>query len=634
MEKVITNVDVLYEIFQYLNLEELLKLTQVCRQFRIVIVDFIWKNKYKNLEVCKMSQHFGMLLTNNAANNNYNRNNEVGYECVKEDKTILNRKDIDTFLQLIVDNIKTLVLYTPTINYKSLNDDNDMMKCSSLIFSPTEFGVTFDYRHRFINLTAISFQHVIICEKDLRLLNRYCSKLQKICLDNCFNSNEKTLVMGEDIKINTLQNMSELKILEITVSDTIDKELTYDLNKILNKLNMLQLVIQIRNFTINEEDDNGVATRQVLGGLTNPCEELTIGYFRSQRIFRKFNNLILNNFKCLKKLVLESWSLISINEDFFKKLQKTCSQLEYLKLQNFEIASFATISTLNTFILENCSGLIWRDLMAILSNMKLKTFSITDTEYIGIFEYFKVATTLENMLVNNCQRNHLKKLFELNNGVNLRNLSTLIWHDNFAQMPIYVATSCLKLRTLITEPSSLLINNLYSLSSLEKLKLRVGRKIKFSKIMIILKHPNLRHFTLTKLEGSDGYDEYDDYLIDYDIYDQELMEFEDKRINLTFLNISLNSFFKIVQDFWFNLLQNNPKLIIMIRYNRLLHNDHTFLKFIINHRKFPKRLKSIKICGYRIEIREFKENFETAIEKIKTFSNLYKDKEDKGYILL
>ncbi|XP_037827520.1 LOW QUALITY PROTEIN: uncharacterized protein LOC119615585 [Lucilia sericata] len=362
--------------FQYLNLEELLKLTKVCTQFRIVIVDFIWKNKYKNLEVCKMSQHFGMLLTNNTANNE--SDNEVGYECVKEDKTILNRKDVDTFLQLIVDNIKMLVLYSPTINYKF----------------PTEFGVTFDQHHRFINLTAISFQHVIISEKDLRLLNRYCNKLEKMCLDNCFNSNEKTLVIGEDIKNTTLQNMTELKILEITVSDTVDKELTYDLNKILNKLNMLQLVIKIRNFVINEDDDNAIATRKALG-LTNPCEELTIGYFRSQRIFRKFNNLMLTNFKCLKKLVLESWALISINEEFFKKLQKTCNQLEYLKLQNFEISSFATISTLNTFVLENCSGLIWRDLMAILSNMKLRTFSIKDTEYIGIFEYFTVAPTLE-----------------------------------------------------------------------------------------------------------------------------------------------------------------------------------------------------------------------------------------------
>ncbi|XP_065357946.1 uncharacterized protein LOC135952074 [Calliphora vicina] len=582
-----------------------------------------------------MSQHFGMLLTNNTANNDA-ENEEVGFECVKEDKTILNRRDVDTFLQLIVNNIKMLVLYSPTINYKRIDDENDVMKSTSFIFNPAEFGVTFDNRHRFINLTAISFQHVIITEQDLRLLNRNCSKLEKICLDNCFNSNERTLVVGEDIKITTLQNMTGLKYFEITVFDTVDKDLFYDLNKILGKLNMIQLVIKIRNFALIDEDDNevvGTTTKKALG-LTNSCEELTIGYFRSQRIFRKFNNLILSNFKSLKKLVMESWALISINEEFFKKLTKTCSQLEYLKLQNFEISSLATISTLNTLVLENCSGLIWRDLIALLSKMKLRSFSILDTEYIGIFEYFHVATTLENVLVVNCQRNHLKKLFDINDGQNLNNLASLTWHDNFAQVPIYVATSCAKLRTLITEPSSLLINNLYSLTSLEKLTLRVGRKIKFSKIMIILKHPTLRHFTLTKLEGPDSYDEYDDYLIDYDIYDQELMEFEDKKINLSFLNISLNSYFKIVQDFWFNLLRNNPKLIIMIRYNRFLHSDHSFLKYIINHRKFPRRLKSIKVCGYRIEIKEFRDNFETAVEKIKSFSNIYKDKEDKGYILL
>lgn len=600
MDKVISNVDVLYEIFQYLNLEELLKLTKVCTSFRTVIVDFIWKNKYTNVEVCKMSQHFGMLLTNNVANSD--ESNEIGFECIREDKTILNRRDINTFLQLIVKNIKTLILYTPTVNYKQANnDENDVMKMNSFIFNTNEFGVTFEANHRFINLTTISFQHVIITEKDLRLLNKSCNKLEKICLDNCFNSNEKTLVVGDDIQIATIQNISGLRYFEITVFDTVDKDLSYDINKILRKLYMIQLVIKIRNFAIIDEDDNenGVMARR-FSYLSNPCEELTIGYFRSQRIFRKFNNLILNNFKNLKKLIMESWAMISVNEEFFKKLIKTCNQLEYLKLQNFEINGFVIIATLNTIILENCSGLIWRDLKMMLCDMKLKSFSILDTEYIGIFEYFNIAPTLESVTVINCQRNHFKKLFDINDGRNLKDLTTFIWHDNFAPVPIYVATNCGKLRVLITEPTSLLINNLYSLKSLEKLTLRVGRKIKFSKIMIILKHPNLKHFTITKLEGPDGYDEYNDYLIDYDIYDQELMEFEDKKINLVFLNISLNSYFKIVQDFWFNLLQNNPKLTIMIRYNRFLHNDHSFLKFIINHRKFPRRLKSIKICGYRI----------------------------------
>ncbi|KAM7363957.1 uncharacterized protein ACRADG_000676 [Cochliomyia hominivorax] len=629
MEKIISNVDVLYEIFQYLNLEELLKLTKVCTYFRSVIVDFIWKNKYKNVEVCKMSQHFGMLLTNNVIVNS-DESNEIGFECIKEDKTILNRRDIDIFLQLIVNNVKTLILYTPTINYKRTDEENDVMKSTTFIFSPYEFGVTFDIRHRFINLTTISFQHVIITEKDLRLLNKSCSKLEKICLDNCFNSNEKTLVIGDDIKISTLQNISGLKYFEITVFDTVDKDLSYDLNNILKKLNMIQLVIKIRNFAIIEEEDN----ERRFSYLSNPCEELTIGYFRSQRIFRKFNNLILNHFKNLRKLVLESWSPISINDEFFRKLSKTCKQLEYLKLQNFEINGFSLINTLNTVILENCSGLIWRELKMMLCDMKLKSFAILDSEYIGIFEYFKVAPTLENIMIINCQRNHFKKLFDINDGENLKHLTSLIWHDNFAPLPIYVATNCAKLKTLITEPTSLLINNLYSLRSLEKLTLRVGRKIKFSKLMIILKHPRLKHFTLTKLEGPDGYDEHNDYLIDYDIFDQELMEFENKKINLQFLNISLNTYFKIVQDFWFNLLSNNPKLMIMIRYNRFLHNDHSFLKYIINHRKFPKRLKSIKVCGYRIEIREFRENFETAVEKIISFSNIYKDKEDKGFILL
>lgn len=600
MDKVISNVDVLYEIFQYLNLEELLKLTKVCTSFRTVIVDFIWKNKYTNVEICKMSQHFGMLLTNNVANSD--ESNEIGFECIREDKTILNRRDVNTFLQLIVKNIKTLILYTPTVNYKQANnDENDVMKMNSFIFNTNEFGVTFEDKQRFINLTSISFQHVIITEKDLRLLNKSCNKLEKICLDNCFNSNEKTLVVGDDIQVATIQNISGLRYFEITVFDTVDKDLSYDINKILRKLYMIQLVIKIRNFAIIDEDDNenGVMARR-FSYLSNPCEELTIGYFRSQRIFRKFNNLILNNFKNLKKLIMESWALISVNEEFFKKLIKTCNQLEYLKLQNFEINGFAIIATLNTIILENCSGLIWRDLKMMLCDMKLKSFSILDTEYIGIFEYFNIAPTLESVTVINCQRNHFKKLFDINDGRNLKDLTTFIWHDNFAPVPIYVATNCSKLRVLITEPTSLLINNLYSLKSLEKLTLRVGRKIKFSKIMIILKHPNLKHFTITKLEGPDGYDEYNDYLIDYDIYDQELMEFEEKKINLVFLNISLNSYFKIVQDFWFNLLQNNPKLTIMIRYNRFLHNDHSFLKFIINHRKFPRRLKSIKICGYRI----------------------------------
>ena len=605
MEKVYSNVDVLYEIFQYLNLEEHLKLTRVCKRFRIVVVDFIWKNKYKNLEVCKTSQHFGMLLTNNTSAESFSmeNQNEIGFESVKEDKTVLNKKDIETFLQLIVNNIKVLVLYSPNMYFKFTHDENEVRSSSPLIFNPTEFGVPFDSRHRFINLTTIVFQHVILTEKDLKFLNNNCNKLEKLSFENCFNNNEKTLVVGDDIKISTIQNMTSLKCFEIVVFDAVDKDLSYDMNKILKTINIKQLILRIRNFALIDEDEYDVSIR-ALRTLTYACEDLTIGYFRSQRIFRKFNNTILYNFKNLKKLSLESWSLISVNEEFFKKLSKTCTQLEYLKLQYFEINGFAAIASLSNMVLESCTGLIWRDIKTMLSDMKLNKFSIFDTEYIGMFEYFNVAPTLNTLVAINCQRNHLKQLFEMNNGLNLRNLTTLIWQDNFAQIPIYVSTSCLQLKTLVTEPSTLLINSLYSLNCLEKLTLRVNRKIKFSRILIILKHPCLQHFALTKLKGPDGYDECNDYLIDYDIRDQELMEFEDKKISLTFINISLNNYFKIIPDFWFNLLRNNLKLKIMIRYNRFVHHDHTFLKYIINQRNFPKRLKFIKICGYKIGNKE------------------------------
>lgn len=602
MEKVYSNVDVLYEIFQYLNLEEHLKLTRVCKRFRTVVVDFIWKNKYKNLEICKTSQHFGMLLTNNtsAADCNMASQNEIGFECLKEDKTVLNKKDINTFLELIVKNIKVLVLYSPNIYFKFTHDENEIRSSSPLIFNPTEFGVPFDSRHRFINLNTILFQHVILTEKDLKFLNNNCNHLEKLSFENCFNNNEKTLVVGDDIKISTLQNMKSLKCFEIVVFDAVDKDLSYDVNKILKSLNVKQMILRIRNFALIDDDEYDAMGIRALKTLSNACEDLTIGYFRSQRIFRKFNNTILCNFKNLKKLSLESWSLISVNEEFFKKLSKTCAHLEYLKLQYFDVNGFVAITSLNKMILESCTGLIWRDLKIMLSDMKLEKFSILDTEYLGLFEYFNVASTLKTLVAINCQRNHLKRLFEMNNGLNLKNLTTLIWHNNFAQIPIYVSTSCIHLKLLITEPSTLLINNLYSFSCLEKLTLRVDRKIKFSRIMIILKHPRLQHFTLTKLKGPDGYDECNDYLIDYDIRDQELFEFEDKKISLTFINISLNSYFKIISEFWFNLLRNNSKLKIMIRYNRFVHHDHSFLKYIVNHRNFPKRLKSIKICGYKL----------------------------------
>lgn len=522
METIPFNIEILCNIFQYLNLQEQLKSTQVCTQFRDVIVDYIWKKKYTAILIAQTCSNF---VLSNGKDCYGNLKAEI-VNFLHENKEILNKTNFNEFMSLIGDNIKTLALLSNPSKGQNL-------------YNPLDFGFTFDNGNKFTNLTTIKFKRMIITEEDLKLLNTNCLKLQKLCLQGCLNITKETLVIGDDIQMNTLQSMKMLKSFEIVQNSN-----NYNhANELLTNFNMKNLKISVRTFKIHTPYNKDEI-------LSRPCEELRVGAFYKQPDFDEFNNSILPKFNNLQKLCLISTHIRknTINESFFIALRENCKKLNYLKLINFRINNFIPIYNLNELFLERVhDGLTWTNFKQILCDMKLNSFTSSSTSFNGTFEYFDISTTLEYLKIDQINAN-MKKLFEMN-GENLKNLSTLIYDNKELWINL---TNCPKLQTL-----------------------QMVSYGKFQQFLEIFNHSSI---------------------INLKIVPNNMLHFSrnDLKTNLLFITIDYFNF-QYFEEFWFNLLSNNLKLKLMIRCSIGEINSITIS--ITRHPRFPIHLKSIKVCG-------------------------------------
>ncbi|XP_037811188.1 uncharacterized protein LOC119603275 [Lucilia sericata] len=354
------------------------------------------------------------------------------------------------------------------------------------------------------------------------------------------------------------------------------------------------------------------------------CEEFLMDVISCETFYCNFHNKVLKNLKHLRKLKVMSTNMFRFTNEFFNTLNNSCTELESLSLYYCNVKEFTPVSTLKELELKHCNGFTWNNFQTILGEMNLKAITSYATRYKGKVEYFEIVSNLEHISLHYNIVNNIKILFRKNQE-KLKNLKTLDWALDFTKHLWINATNCPNLETLTVKPRNLLFENLPGFMYLKTLNLNVYNDFFDSDIVHVIKHSTIKNFTINMANYNWLIDMYE-YNKSYDT------EWANLKTDLLHIQLNYDKTLSPILHNWYKLLENNHKLTLKLKFGNLI--DRPALEEILGNQSFPKRLKSINICGEIIDCSELKSNYSTVIEKATIIIQNNKLNENNQYILL
>ncbi|XP_046808802.1 uncharacterized protein LOC124420349 [Lucilia cuprina] len=563
-EKLTINNLITRKIFQYLSLKDQFRLAQVTFEFKCLYRNIIWNVDYEKLIIIKCPQDF---LVQNESNINM---------------LALTAAELEEFINLYGCDIKEL-----NLQYLSKYE----LCPNELVEIGVDIKEIYEKRHftlslrKMPNLMSLSYNNMILTKSDIQSIVRDCKSLQKLSIYNCFNGKCDVLVLGRDLKIWTLLEIKHLKYLYMGSSMLL--ELSYqDFHELITKSKIKKLFLK---YKIEKENVNILEDQCKV----NDLEELEIGTNLTEGKW----SLYFQTFKNLQLLTLQDIGIIKI--DFLNLLANTCKKLKILSINytTFEkVDNFHQLNSLEELNIQICQGLTHQNLRQILTEMNLQKFTSLWTKYEGEFEDFIICSKIQFLEIEILKTPDFKGAYEANH-----NLRSLIWHDDYGPPRQMLTFNCPHLKELEIESGFIALENLLQLNSLHCLTLRnAPANFPWSYLIEILKnHISLKEFTIKHLNY---------YHLDLKLTPTEAFKCA---ANIECIKIPTR-IFEVAIDFWFDLLNRNPKvkLICLDWFSKeLLHN-------LINNPKFPGFLRFIYIQGFKVVCKELRNNFDQTLEKI------------------
>ncbi|XP_013107000.1 uncharacterized protein LOC106086751 [Stomoxys calcitrans] len=592
LNELFNNLDVVEHITGFLDCKDQLTLARVCSQFHVIIVDYVWKCKYRQLEICFDTD-------DTYAINNSPRSWEeicVDQNCIdyehKENRFFLDQSDVKEFLQLNRNTIENFSLICFNLKYAELDLD---------IALP--------------NMTTLLLHGIPLSDNNLKYIARNCPHLEVLILWSCSNSEKQKMIIGQDIETRTLTQLTKLKsfVLKQPGSSRPSDEHVYKyehLQDILETLKIKHIHLEekivyplILTLYRNEIRRSGgiirherqKATAVAPDTRTNPCEELVIGSFQDTVNFVQFSDDFLQSYANLTNLTIEGdigamHDAFCIHRQFFKTAMARCKGLTKLKITYAKISNFIPIDTLTQLNLYECKALSWTNLTQILSEMNLISFATYRTYYRGKIEPIRVSKSLRHFEFDFPKR-FLTGVFEQQ----FEHLTSFTWKNYHDDSTHDIASFFSELKDLELLVLETIDDGVFALNALRKIKIIFN--INMSTILKLLRHNTLEMLIFSVIQD--------------DIEDVE--QFKATKTNLLHLNIYTTAFTAKI-DFWLELLALNPKLTIVSRGLRLDSEENIFVK-LVQSSKFPR--KSFNVGGFTIGYADLKNNFEATMEKIK-----------------
>ncbi|KAM7364499.1 uncharacterized protein ACRADG_000976 isoform 1-T1 [Cochliomyia hominivorax] len=622
MDIISSNIYIFYEIFDYLNLKELLEAAKVCSSFRDVVIKIL-QIKYKQVQGFKTSHYY--IVSNNVDKehdlNLFSESNSKILLPKRENRILLSHGEFLDFLQLNSNNIENLLLhfndeYSANIQ-SSYYDDREYL-CKLKFDQLKKLGIE-------MNVTELQINGIINNCPNLKEL--YCSGIL------CENSEYYDTIGFIHIPVNTLDHNKIIKCLgcvDVFLIDGYDTHrderfirLEHLVNEYKKTTNLLNLIIE------NNTQPNNLETKI---NKLNVCEILTQGQMISQRIYDVFNRKIFRNLINLRKLTIVGSHLIDVTKDLFINLNDRCKHFEYLELEYCTINEYIPITTLKELTLFNCFGLSTKDLVTILSHQtNMKTFSSTLVVYKGDYrEHFNISENLQ----------HLKLRYnDINDNVmpllELKYLNSLHFSSLKQSKQYWInSNNCLNLEILEVTTNHLIINEINEFKYLKQLILNIKENLNANQFWHILQNPMLIYLTLN--------DNPEVHFMNYETFLKVQIETGyNWKINIQYIDVCFNNIGEHFFDFWLKLLSENVNLTLRIKYG-CLREEYDYnedectriLRNILENPRRPSNLKTINVCGYDLDLINIGQNLDETLEDVTLISQDNHFNNKLQYILL
>ncbi|XP_065360641.1 uncharacterized protein LOC135954403 [Calliphora vicina] len=505
---------------------------------------------------------------------------------VKEAKVALNHKQCSDFLILNARNIEKLKVH------------------SEYFYHQKELGISFKNVQLFCNLTELTYYRLILNDDQMLMLSTKCKKLKKLHLLECYNEYLTPLIPGEHLNLEYIYEMKQLQEFVIHTDPTAEAVIkSYHLQEIFINLKLKKLIL--KNFTIDDNDADTVKN------IRDTLEVLNMGLI-SVRFWPSFMHY-LNHFQKLKELYINvSDCNTTLDVQVIDILATKLKHLVRLSLEKCDLCveDFGVLKTLKHLSLTSCGGLTFANFQQILGALTLKSFSMINTRIYGVINHIYVSPSLEKITIDTIRFAEISHAFQKSLN-NFENLHTLEWlngdiNDN------WIIDKCPKLEYLHIPNPYLLRRIVFTMKSLKELTFTSCKGLSWCFILILIRNLTLERLCLQTNEIID-----DEKEIPTNAYDV--------KTTLRMIIIPCN-IFKMAQSFWLDLLYLNEELRFSIygKHEELL--DGIFLDELICCERFCRRVKSIEICGFKLDCLDLQDNFNNALHQVNKYTSHYRFK--------
>ncbi|XP_073839319.1 uncharacterized protein [Musca autumnalis] len=574
------NCDVMIHIYKFLNIGDQLRLAQVDANLRNIFLQFILPISSNKLKVIKFDE-------------NYIVSNDTDTVRI----LIQNSRDFEDFLQIFGNNVCDF----------SVRNSRDNQKFGDL-FTDTPLRIEF-----FKNIVKLKFYMHRFTINDMAQLTNNLPNLEELQLEiSEFENEQPNDCSITAVIFNELLRLVKLKKLELHIEP--DCHIRFkDFYKIVTKLPLEKININTCPMLLATEDIELELQQSPL-----PLMQLLVTIKGNNRIFYS----MLNSFRNLKILTIEG----HFNE--IGSGLKSLTQLHQLTIKSADFDEQENVTTIlppniTTLYLKNCTNLCLDHLQQLLhenSNPKLIEFAAFWTKVrVKEFKELHISSRIKILDIRSfnldqfhspfAENSELEKL-TLHKAEDLRFINT-----SSSYVRLNSISFCHNLHTLDMYEQNLAFDTLLILRNLRKLSLSIILPEQEEYIIRILQElPSLRELVVRPYETF------------------ACLSLRAVVTSVTSLKIMYLKLDDEVLDFWLDMFSLNPQLELEISIEKDF-DEPIALQYLIEHEKFPRKLRKIQICGFTVDCNDLRNN-ESAFQTINNFIDsyqLYTDEEEKEY---
>ncbi|XP_073837089.1 uncharacterized protein isoform X1 [Musca autumnalis] len=597
--KILSDYYILKNISEYLSVKDQLTLLDVCESFRYVIVELIWKVKFRHLHIYETP--YVSIVVERAHITAYdalagqNKDDAMGLRRISKEKIDLKTPQCKKFFLANSRNVQFLKICSEYCDFVARFSTLDVFQA-----------------HICENLLHLCYHKMVVSNIHLALLGKHCRKLKRIEFLECVCADLKPLLPGDNLYIEGLAQIIHLEALVIQ-TEIANEGGNYEMESqfLLELLKTLNLkCLQLENLKIIGEAGKKKNWCKVLH--LDDLKILDIGCI-SEQFWPTFKKILQRATNLEELLIKVANCNTVIDLEMMEILKGSSLNLKRLAIENcdLQIKNFCVLEKLEEISLSNCGGFTFENLQEIMGGLpQLRRFNLINTWVLGEINHIYVSPSLQYITIDTIRFPIVSEAFQksLNKFENLHQLRWLNGdiNDN------WIIEKCPNLKVLHIPNAYLLRRVAFTAKLLQEFTFTSCEGLSWRVIWILIKNLKLRRLSLLThdlINDPSGFPESG----------------KNTKTTLRLITIPYGIFMGD-QEFWLDLMDYNQHLKIIVYGSHVDLMQVKFIHNLLTHNHMPKRLKNIRICGFSIDFQDLRLNFMKIMQQLNLIVSHYRSR--------